>query len=69
MVLVSGNENDPPSGVTDSCVAIGGNGGALRQALTSQQFPSGQVRWGGQVLPSESRLQFPDPWQALKADP
>lgn len=37
-------------------IAIGGNGGALRQALLSQQFPSGNVTWGGRVLPSEWRL-------------
>ncbi|ORX36955.1 putative autophagy protein [Kockovaella imperatae] len=29
---------------------IGGNGGALRQALLSQANPSGIVHWGGQVL-------------------
>lgn len=35
---------------------IGGNGGALRQALTSLAFPSGNVRWGGEVLPMNSFL-------------
>jgi hypothetical protein len=26
----------------------------LRQALLSQAFPSGEVKWGGQTLPSQS---------------
>lgn len=32
-------------------IAIGGNGGALRQLLTSQQFPDGNVTWAGRKLP------------------
>ncbi|KAJ6787529.1 hypothetical protein PWT90_02784 [Aphanocladium album] len=35
---------------------IGGNGGALRQALTSQQFPDKIVHWGGQHLNLNSFL-------------
>ncbi|KAJ3492436.1 hypothetical protein NLG97_g5396 [Lecanicillium saksenae] len=35
---------------------IGGNGGALRQALTSQQFPDKIVVWGGQHLNLNSFL-------------
>lgn len=37
----------------DSQLAIGGNGGALRQALLSLQFPSGMVPWAGGLIPSE----------------
>lgn len=33
---------------------IGGNGGALRQALMSQEFPEGKIHWGGTWLPSGS---------------
>ncbi|KAH8894151.1 putative autophagy protein [Thozetella sp. PMI_491] len=36
--------------------AIGGNGGALRQALLNLQFPDGKVDWGGQVIPINSYL-------------
>ncbi|PMD45611.1 autophagy protein, partial [Hyaloscypha variabilis F] len=35
---------------------IGGNGGALRQALMSQQYPTGYVKWGGETLPMNSML-------------
>ncbi|KAM3440959.1 hypothetical protein NHJ13734_003023 [Beauveria thailandica] len=35
---------------------IGGNGGALRQALTAQAFPDGIVHWGGQHLNVNSFL-------------
>ncbi|ORX40335.1 putative autophagy protein [Kockovaella imperatae] len=35
---------------------IGGNGGALRQALVSQANPSGSVKWGGQTLTINSLL-------------
>ncbi|EGX93234.1 autophagy protein (Atg22), putative [Cordyceps militaris CM01] len=34
-------------------LAIGGNGGALRQALTAQAFPDRIVHWGGQSLNSK----------------
>lgn len=38
---------------TNTMIAIGGNGGALRQLLTSQQFPDGNVSWAGRTLPCE----------------
>jgi hypothetical protein len=44
--------------VTNTITAIGGNGGALRQALLSQQFPNGMVKWGGQTLPSTLQKYF-----------
>ncbi|KAK8145322.1 hypothetical protein G3M48_004625, partial [Beauveria asiatica] len=37
---------------------IGGNGGALRQALTAQAFPDGIVHWGGQHLNGKSLSAF-----------
>ncbi|EJP65315.1 autophagy protein (Atg22), putative [Beauveria bassiana ARSEF 2860] len=40
--------------LTVTVLAIGGNGGALRQALTAQAFPDGIVHWGGQHLNSKS---------------
>ena len=39
--------------------AIGGNGGALRQALLNQEYPDGQVEWGGRTLPSKLLNQPP----------
>lgn len=38
---------------TERLVAIGGNGGALRQALMNQKFPNDRVTWGGSVYPSQ----------------
>ncbi|ORX36209.1 autophagy protein [Kockovaella imperatae] len=35
---------------------IGGNGGALRQALLNLQFPNNYVPWGGQYQPMNSML-------------
>ena len=35
---------------------IGGNGGALRQALISMQYPEDKIPWGGQTLPLNSLL-------------
>ncbi|KAL1411607.1 hypothetical protein Q8F55_002571 [Vanrija albida] len=35
---------------------IGGNGGALRQALLNQQYPDGTIHWGGQTMPLNSFL-------------
>ena len=51
----------------DNLEAIGGNGGALRQALVSQKYPSGQVKWGGQTLPCtlQHYRQF---WPGFKAN-
>ncbi|KXL42006.1 MAG: hypothetical protein FE78DRAFT_155351 [Acidomyces sp. 'richmondensis'] len=37
--------------IANTYEAIGGNGGALRQALINEKFPNDQVRWGGQTLP------------------
>lgn len=44
--------------LTVTVLAIGGNGGALRQALTAQAFPDGIVHWGGQHLNSKSLSGF-----------
>lgn len=40
---------------------VGNYGGAVQQALLSQQFPDGFVPWGGRTVPCELRVRYPAP--------